>query len=287
KKRIVDLLITSYDYVEQNFSNIYNSDRNFIISNRGTFAFISVIGSLNKFETQRNNLELKTTNSERFKIIEKYLKSLFEGLSALSKDEEEKQFKLLGAGADTKWLRFFQTIINTKYPEFNPPELIDWKERQNEQYQNEGRNHIKLVEKHMKHIILNNLRTLFGNNWELEINKIKTACQARANEENEKNYKDNIDKRVEWTEMFSINDYKEIIERYWSKTPEKNIDGFVTFEKTFSIEIGEGRNKKDLLKWLSFFNSYRNQLAHEGSKDKGINKEEAKFLEKVYRHFFK
>ena len=121
----------------------------------------------------------------------------------------------------------------------------------------------------------------------VEINKIKTACQNRANDENEKNYKENIPKRVEWTEMFNINDYKDIIEKYWNRKPETDVEDYITFEKHFSIEIGEGKNKKDVLKWISFFNSYRNQLAHEGSKNKGINKEEVKFLEKVHSHFYK
>src|SRR5690606_22651745 len=121
----------------------------------------------------------------------------------------------------------------------------------------------------------------------VEINKIKTACQNRANDENEKNYKENIPKRVEWTEMFNINDYKDIIEKYWNRKPETDVEDYKTFEKHFSIEIGEGKNKKDVIKWISFFNSYRNQLAHEGSKNKGINKEEVKFLEKVHSHFYK
>ncbi|MGY8911282.1 MAG: hypothetical protein ACKVIG_15695, partial [Flavobacteriales bacterium] len=86
--------------------------------------------------------------------------------------------------------------------------------------------------------------------------------------------------------MFSINDYKTIIEKYWSRKPEPMIEKFITFEKTFSIDIGIGKNKKDVIKWVSFFNSYRNQLAHEGSKNKGINKKEVDELKTIYDHFF-
>ena len=35
----------------------------------------------------------------------------------------------------------------------------------------------------MKKIVLDNLKLLFSEDWELEINKIKTACQQRANDE--------------------------------------------------------------------------------------------------------
>jgi len=287
RKKVVDFLTSCYEFVESEYSDIFNKEKYFIISNRGTYAFVSLIGNLNRFLTEQKIVNRGTTNSDRFNAIKKYLVALLDNLSQISKEEEEKQLLLLGAGADTKWLRFFQSQINQVFSDYYPIELIDWNERQNEEYQSKGRNYIKEIERYMKKVVLENLQILFEDNWELEINKIKTACQQRANDENEKNYKEKIDKRVEWTEMFNINDYKSIIESYWGKKPETENSEFVTFEKHFSIDIGLGKNKKDVLKWISFFNSYRNQLAHEGSKEKGINKKEVEFLELVHSHFFK
>lgn len=83
--------------------------------------------------------------------------------------------------------------------------------------------------------------------------------------------------------MYSINDYKTIIEKYWTKKPEIEKISFNTFQEIFSINIGSGKNKKDVLKWVSLFNSCRNHLAHEGSKEKGINKKEVEFLEYVFK----
>ena len=286
KKRIVDLLILCYEFVEENYPKVFEREKYFILSNRGTFAFISLIGSLNKFLTQNNKVNLETESKKRFSVIKKYLDTLLSEISNISKEEEEKQLTLLGAGADIRWLRFFQSNINKKHTDFNPKELIDWNERQNEEFQIQGRKYINEVERFMKIFIIKNLKILFDENWVLEIETIQSACILRANAENKKNYKEKINKRVEWTEMFSINDYKSIIESYWSRKPDLDIDGFKTFESVFGIDIGEGKNKKDLLKWLSFFNSYRNQLAHEGSKDKGINKKEVTFLAKIHKHFF-
>lgn len=286
KKKIVDFIIHCYDYVEQSYPKIYNREKYFIVSNRGTFAYISLIGDLNKFETEKGNLDKNTKSADRFEKIKPYLKSLLDSLSKLSNEEEDKQLTLLGAGADTKWLRYFQTFVNLYHPNYNPPELIDWKERQNEVYQSNGRKYIKEVERLMKSKILENLQILFQDNWELEIETIQSACQLRANAENKKNYKDGINKRVEWTEMFNINDYKKMISDYWSKKPDPITENFVTFEKTFAINIGIGKNKADVLKWISYFNSYRNQLAHEGSKNKGINKKEVDELKTIYDHFF-
>ena len=286
RKEIVSFIIHCYEYVEQYYPRIFNREKYFIVSNRGTFAFISLIGDLNKHETKKGNLDKYSKSIDRFQAVEPYLKSLLDGLNKLSVEEEQKQLTLLGAGADTKWLRYFQSIVNMNYHDYNPTELIDWRERQNEAFQSEGRKYIREVERFMKKIILNNLKILFKDNWELEIETIQSACLLRANAENKKNYKEGISKRVEWTEMFSISDYKTLIEKYWTKKPDPFVDGFVTFESVFAIDIGNGKNKKDVLKWLSYFNSYRNQLAHEGSKEKGINRKEVDFLKTVYDHIF-
>lgn len=287
KKKIFDFISSCYNFAETEYREIFNREKYFIISNRGTYAFVSLVGNLNKHLTVNKLVNRDTSNSDRFNHIKKYLIALLDGLTKISKEEEEKQLSLLGAGADTKWLRFFQSIVNQTHNDYNPIELIDYNERQNEEFQAKGRSYIKEVERYMKKVILDNLKLLFEENWELEINKIKTACQQRANDENEKNYKEKIDKRVEWTEMFNINDYKTIIEDYWSKKPETEIEDFKTFENHFSINIGIGKNKKEVLKWILYFNSYRNQLAHEGSKEKGINKKEVDFLEMVYKNFFR
>ena len=283
KKKVVDYIVSCYDFVEQNYVDIFNREKYFIVSNRGTFAFISILGSLNKFLTSKKVINICSSNSERFNSVKPYLNSLMKSINALSDEEIPKQLSLLGAGADIKWLRFFQSLINSQFSEYNPIELIDWKERQNEAYLEKGRRYVKVIERYMKKVVLKNTQILFGKDGELEINKIKTVCQERANNENEKNYKEGVEKRVEWTEMFSINDYKTIIEKYWTKKPEIEKISFNTFQEIFSINIGSGKNKKDVLKWVSLFNSCRNHLAHEGSKEKGINKKEVEFLEYVFK----
>lgn len=292
KKKVVDFIIACYDFVEQHYPEVFNKEKYFITSNRGTYAFISVIGSLNKFETEKGSLNINTETEYRFDSIQKYLASLLDQLSNLEKEEEDRQLTLLGAGADTKWLRFFQSLINKKHSEYNPPELIDWKERQNEELQSEGRKYGVEIEKYMKKQVLKNLKGLFNENWELEINSIKRECLKRAEEEKERNYKEGLGvKEIHWTEMFNINDYKSIIKKYFTKSPKdfelEPVDGFITYRDLFSIDIGEGFNSTDQrIKWISRFNSYRNLWAHEGTKEKRLNKEEVEFLEKIHGHFY-
>jgi DNA sulfur modification protein DndB len=289
RKRIVEFICLCYEYVEENYPAIFNREKYFIVSNRGTYAFISLIGSLNKFKTQKGVVTRITSSKDRFESIVEYLKILLDSIAKLSKEDEEKQLSLLGAGADTKWLRFFQLLINSSYPDYNPPELIEWKEMQDDDLQNRGRNFGIEIEKKIKKIVLDNIKMLYKENWELEINSIKRECQSRAEQEMEKFYKEGLGKKtIHWTEMFNINDYKTIIEKYWSKKPvDNNKDEFRSFDQIFSIDIGVGFNSKaEKIKWISFFNSYRNLWAHEGTKEKRLNKEEVLFLERIYKHFY-
>ncbi len=286
KKKIVQLINMCYSLVEDKYLKIFEKEKYFIISNRGTYAFIMLIGSLNRFEIDRGKITLKSTPQDRFETIEKYLQSLLNKLDYLSDEETEKYLTMLGSSADIKWFRFFQSAVNEAYSEYKPDDLIDWKERQDEELQDKGRRYGENIEKFIKKTVLNNLKRLYDDNWELEIGKIKRECLDRALKEDEKNYKEGIKKEpTEWTEMFNINDYKEIIEKHWSKKKEDD-SSFKSFDEVFSLDMGFGFNSKaEKIKWISHFNSYRNLWAHAGTKEKRLNKKEVDFLEKLSNHF--
>jgi DNA sulfur modification protein DndB len=287
RKKIVSLINKCYEFIEENYSHIYEKEKYFILSNRGTFALISIIGSLNKFLTEKEFINYSTNIDDRFNFIKKYLNALLEGINELSEEEEKYQLSLLGAGADIKWLRFFQLIINKKFNDYEPEELVDWKERQDEKLQDEGRSYGIEIEKYMKKETLSKLEKIYGSKWELEIGSIKRDCVDRALKEDERNHKEELDiEETNWKDMFNINDYKSIIEKHWTKKPNDDTS-FVTFEKEFSIDMEIGFNSKsEKIKWISRFNSYRNLWAHEGSKGKRLNKNEVDFLKKIHAHFY-
>jgi DNA sulfur modification protein DndB len=284
KKDVVNFLNKSYDYMEENFPDLYNNEK-FIISNRGTYAFIMLIGSLHKFVFDEGIITRQTTIKERFENIEKYLSVLGNGLKNLSTEEKEKYLMMKGSSADTSWFKLFQIIVNKQFPEYEPKDLVDWKERQDKKLQEKAREYIETIEKNMKEKVLANLKELFGDKWELEINSYKRKCLERVEAEKEKQYKEGMPiKDRHWTEMLTIMDYKNLIEKYWTRKVEN--DKFEPFEKIFSIDIGEDFNSKsDKVKWISYLNSYRNIIAHSATKESGLNHEEVAILEKIYRHF--
>ena len=289
KKNIVQFISLCYGFIEENYLEIFNKDQYFFISNRGTYAFINLIGSLNSFETMSGRLNVKSTPIERFESIEKYLFAVLEQIKNIDTKEEENMLKAYGTGGDVKWLRFFQTLVNRKFNQYEPSELTDWKERQDEALQDEGRKCGVDIEKQLKIRVMRKLNDLFGANWDIEIGKIQRECENRAKEDIERQYKEGLGRKViPWTDMFTITDYKDIIEKYWTNTPDPRLSEFITFQDEFSIDVGYGFNsKKERLKWISLFNTHRNVWAHAGSKDQRLNREEVNFLKLIHKHFYK
>lgn len=55
----------------------------------------------------------------------------------------------------------------------------------------------------------------------------------------------------DWTELMTLQDYKEIIESNWNIRKEGD-DPFITFEDEFSIQVSDSfRTKTDKLKWIN------------------------------------
>lgn len=289
EKNIVKFINHCYEHIQDTYPEQFNRERYFIISNRGVYVFICLLGSLNIHETNLGNLDINTRAEDRFETLKKYIDFLIQHLIGLTPEEESKLLDKLGAGAGIYWLRYFQFIINSKFTTFSPPELIDWKERQDSALQDEGRKYAKSIEKYVKDKVLTNLKALFGENWDLEIGSIKRDCIKRAEEDMEKRVKEGFDRQeIPWTDMFNVSDYITIIEKYWTRYPEKENTEFKNFETLFSINIGRGFNSKaEKMKWLSMFRSIRNNIAHEGTKENGINSDEVKQLELIHRELTK
>ncbi|PCI57317.1 MAG: hypothetical protein COB36_03375 [Alphaproteobacteria bacterium] len=123
--RLVAFLNLCYEYAESNFFDVFEQEQGFLLLNRGTFAFISLIGSLNEFETDSETIASETKPEDRFNAIEKYLKVLLEGIQNLSDGEVEELKGKLGSGADIKWFRRFQLLVNERYPVYEPSDLVD------------------------------------------------------------------------------------------------------------------------------------------------------------------
>lgn len=280
KKAVVSFLNLCFEYVEEQFPSVFDPDNSLILTNRGAYAFISLLGSLNHWVVESIDVSVE----ERFNKIEKYLSVLLEKLSSLSEEEQSEILGSYGTGGDTVWFRTFQMFVHEKFPRYEPIELIEWKERQDKELQDQGRELGVEIEKFLKKRVISHLKALFDDAWELEIGSIKRKCLERAEEEREKRYKEGLGQdEIPWTEMFTIMDYKTIIDKFWTKGSGEIGSDLECFRDVFSIDIGEGIDSKaKAMKWLSRFNSLRNNWAHEGTKEKGLSRDEVTFLQEIH-----
>lgn len=245
QKRIANLIKECYAYVYYKMIAEHKDEyETFIECNRGTYAFVSLIASLNEHLIHSGILSQKSSTKEQVDSMAPYFNALINYLCNMPIDEQSQIRFIKGQGADTLWLRMYQNAIHKQMPEYNPCGLETWLETQDKDLQEAGKECGRQIEKSIKDIILRKLNELYGDMWESKVKKIMGKCLQRMDDN------DDIDNQ-DWTDLMTLQDYKEIIESNWSIQKEGD-ESFVTFEAEFSIQVSDSfRTKTDKLKWIN------------------------------------
>jgi DNA sulfur modification protein DndB len=252
RKKVATFINSCYEVFATKYPNLYNkaSKENFVVSNKGTYAFIMIIGSLNDFlAINKHEVFLKSSNKERMSKIEKYLIVLFDELENINSDIAKKLFNQEGAKARPLWFHTFQDLISRRIPEYLPLELVDWRERQDLEIQEEGKQLMTKIESYMKHTILENLRILHGEDvvhkntgmtsWELKVGSERQKCVSRMEQTIQAEYDSGSEpKEYEWTDFFMITEYSSILNDNWTKTPSDDTAEYKTFQDIFTVDLG-------------------------------------------------
>ena len=255
KKRISNLLRDSYAYMYEKLDE--DTFKSFFEDNRGTYAFIVLVGSLNKHLIYSEQLNQKSTTDQQIQSMSPYFDVLADYLMNLPAEHRSTLFVVKGQGADTTWLHMFENSINEKYPDYQPDGLKEWKESQDENLQQEGQGYGKQIEQILHDRVLEKLQELHGEKWEKTIFEIKAECLKRMSS----NLPEDSDfDESNWPDYLQAQDFKSIIEKNWM-IPKEDDETYVTFENEFSIRLSDEepfKSRKDKLKWLSDLISYRN-----------------------------
>ena len=245
QKRISNLIRDCYAYVYYKMIDEHKDEyETFIECNRGTYAFVSLIASLNEHLIKSNVLSQKSSTKEQVDAMTPYFDVLISYLCNMPMDDKTQIQLIKGQGADTLWLGMYQNAIHKQIPEYNPDGLEAWLEKQDKGLQEEGKESGRQIERCIKYRILRKLEELYGDTWENKVNRVKGLCYQRM-DDNEDN--DNQD----WTDFMTLQDYKDIIESNWSVKKEDD-EFFITFEDEFAIQVSDSfRTKTDKLKWIN------------------------------------
>lgn len=245
QRRVSNLIKDCYAYVYHKMSNEHKDEyEQFIECNRGTYAFISLIASLNENLISNNVLSQTSSTKEQVDKMSTYFDVLIDYLCDMPTEDKSLILLSKGAGADTCWFRKYQNAIHRKISSYNPEGLNAWLETQNKDLQEEGKKFGRQIEKDIKTRILSKLEDLYGDTWENKVKKIKGKCFQRMDDNDDSEMQD-------WTDFMTLQDYKEIIDTNWNVRKEDD-NSFKTFEDEFSIKVSESfRTKTEKLKWIN------------------------------------
>ena len=251
KKKISAFIRDSYAYMQKNMDeDLYEQ---YIECNRGTYAFVVLIGSLNKLLIRLNILSQKSSVDQQISAMSPYLDALIEYLKNIPNEDRDKLLLIKGAGAQNTWLHMYQEPIAQKFPEYQPDGLSEWRETQDESLQQDAKDAGQQIEKILHERVLAKQKELYGEKWEKNIFDIKTDCLKRMAEEMDE---DHIDEG-EWQEFITVPDLKTIIEKNWLQQKEGD-PNFVTFAEEFSIfKVENSKSRKERLMWLTNFITYQ------------------------------
>lgn len=270
RKKIAQFIDGGYSIADQNMDENIKND--YLFSNRGTFAFITLLGSIHKYLIKTNVISPTSSINERIKAITPYISSLANKLNNLTDEESVRIKGILGQGAETFWLRSYQNFINKIYPDYEPEELIEWKETQDKSLQEEGRKRKSDIKQQLRKLLFDKLEEVYGNRWISNVAVLRNSVEGRIIKE----FGDAEDfdmNDFDWKDYIEIPEYKEIIDKNFSHPP---------FEEVFAINIGLGfKSKKDKLYWLSLVSEPK------GKKVSALTRSDLNQLELINGHLSK
>lgn len=243
--------------------------QDYLFSNRATFAFIALLGSLHSYLIKINVINPLSSIPDRIAAINPYIQHLANSLNNLS-DEDNRIIKgVLGQGADTFWLRSYQNIINKQFPEYAPEELIEWKETQDQSLQQEGAERKADIRRQLRILLFARLEMVYGKKWLNNVAILKNAVEGRIIKEYGDNDEFNMSE-YDWKDYLEVSEYRDVIEKNFS---------YQEFEEVFAINIGLAfKSKKDKLGWMALISEPK------GKKTSALTRSDLNRLELINAH---
>lgn len=304
KLLVGNFICESFEYIIDNYEELWSDKGGLIRSSRGAYAFIRTIGEINKYLTSNKVLDRNHDFEYRVEKVKKYLDYLLIGLNETNENkvELEKTLKSYGGGNKKVWNHLFTSLINKQDPKFTTPDYEVYLETQDEEIQSQANKLVSDIEKIIKKRTLNYVYAACGGEDKFKKEHYKLFDELRRRAEiSEIEYENNIEggeKKFEWNEMFNIVDYLTLSKNGWGKAlPEENVDRLSAvlsmrtdkeyYDSNSGVNYYQCGNESSYEKgssWMRKFNIIRSNSAHSGSRKvgNGINKSELSMLNLMY-----
>lgn len=276
KKRIGDLISCGYSYVKTQLDEaVY---KRFVLSNRGTFAFIVLLSSIHEHLIVNGKLTQKSALKDQIDAMTPYLDVFCDYITTIPQDESDHLILYRGQGADSEWLHSFENALQKHFTDFQPDGLKEWQESKDVNIQEEGKSLGKQIIKIVHERVLYKVKELNGTKWEDSLTELRLVCLQRAAAKHQDDETFSMT-GYDWTEELEVADYKKMIERFWQIPKDEDPD-YKTFEEEFTIKLTEKcTSRKDKLKWLTDLISM--SPAWTSLKGKSLTKEQVNTLDAI------
>ena len=268
RKRIAQFVLGCYETASDKMTS--EAKEEFLLSNRATYAFIVLVGSVHAYLVNSGMLSVSSTISRRNEVIAPYIEALANGLNTLPQEESTFLRGIQGQGAEKKWLLSYQNIINRVYPDYFPEDLKEWKEMRDQDLQNEGKKLKEDIRKQLRRLLFERLEQVFKSKWlSGNIAIIKNEVENRIIKSD--GDREDFDlMEYDWRDYLEVSDYKDIISKNFS---------YPEFEEVFSINIGlPFKSKTEKLAWLSLISEGK------GKKASALTRSDINRLELINSH---
>lgn len=270
RKRIVQYLTECYEIADNTMTE--ETKNTFLMSNRASFTFVAMSGILHTFAFNCGEINKNTSIKDRVKKVAPYIEALCEGLNNISNEDYSYLTGAQGQGAEKKWLLHYKNIINKRFPEYSPEELIEWKETRDQDLQNEGDKLKDDIRSLIKTLVFEKLYEVLGDNMEKSIARLRHDCEGKIYAA----YSDNDDFDItdyDWKDWIDIPEYKAIIAQYYP---------YDVFSDVFGIALTDkATSKKDKLSWISLVEQTK------GKKKAALTKSDVNRLWLIHDHLNK
>ncbi len=267
RKRITQFIDGAYNIIYDLLEDEKRND--FLLTNRGTFAFITLIGSLHSYLMKSDEFSFDSSINTRLDKLRPYLETLANALNNISDEESANLKGALGSGADPFWLHSFQNMVYKKFNDYCPEELIQWQETQDQSIQDEGNDLKDEIRIMLRETVLSRLQMVYGVKWENSVYMLKNECERKILEQ----YGDNEGfdpSEHDWKDWIEVTDYKKIIEKNFSDQ---------RFVEAFAINIGlPFKTKKEKLAWITMIETKK------GKKQTPLTRSDINYLWRIQNH---
>ncbi len=270
-KRAAALLIGHFDFIRSEASTLWDigsGEGGGLSMNDGVTVCINVLRSIfNHLQNVKRVLLGTLDDDELVKLIDPWARKVGKHFASLS-PEQMVQFRALrGVQGQTAGTRRVEEAIRRSEPNFDPPGLKEFLEREKAQTTSRAYEEIRKIEQILQATVLGELRNEFGANeedwWFSGVPKeVRKKVDDRINEE--------AGKSGGREQNFDLIDYRSIMHSNWP-----------LFEDT--LAKGKG-SKENRTKWVVEVNELRKRVMH-ASKGQSlpITEEQLAHLEEIYR----